>query len=519
MGVATGQLSKALQHISQAALPQGAGLSNGQLLDRFIERRDEAAFSVLVRRHAALVWGVCRRVLGHHHDAEDAFQATFLVLAHKAASVRPREMVANWLYGVAYRTALKARGLSAKRRLRERQVSHMPEPQTGQDTRWPDLEPLLDQELACLPDKYRVAILLCDLQGKTRREVARQMKIPEGTLSSRLTTARTMLAKRLARHGLTLAGGLLGSLLSRNAAMAGAPASVVSSTIAAAGAFAAGKAAAGLVSIRIATLTQGVLKAMLLTKLKTTMCWVLGFVVLGGGLSMHSRLAAQQGQAEKEPADATKRETVPASTRAEVTLNPRSLDFGVVGRGQTATQTLDVEYTGDFDWRITEIVKSAAAPFVVAIEKRDRDKQSNPRRVGYRLALTLQDVTPPGSFKQELLIKTNDPDSPAHTVTVEGRIQDDAFFTTVKVGQLSYSLPFAFPSAEEILRALPKTEPRPKNPRIHGELIAYVLDEPRFVPLVGRVRLSHAHFRCTVIDDQGKTIVVYIDRDQLIPAK
>src|SRR5262249_51972641 len=152
----------------------------------YIRRRDEAAIAALVGRHGPMVWGVCRRVLRHHHDAEDAFQATFLVLVRKAASITPREMVANWLYGVAYHTALKARATAAKRRARERQVIAMPEPQVGEQVPLNPLLLLLDQELSRLPDKYRVVILLCDLQGLTRKEAGRQLEMPEGTFAGRL---------------------------------------------------------------------------------------------------------------------------------------------------------------------------------------------------------------------------------------------------------------------------------------------------------------------------------------------
>jgi RNA polymerase sigma factor (sigma-70 family) len=233
-----------------------------------------------------MVWGVCRRVLRNYHDAEDAFQVTFLVLVRRAASVVPREMVANWLYGVAHQTALKARATAARRKGRERQVTEMPEPAAEQEP-WRDLQPLLDQELSRLPDKYRAVVVLCDLEGKTRKEAARQLGVPEGTVAGRLARARTMLANRLVRRGLTLSGGLLAVVLAQNAAAAGVPASVASSTITAASLVAAGEAtAAGVISARVAALTEGVLKAMLPNKLTGVLvALVLVGAALVGGTS------------------------------------------------------------------------------------------------------------------------------------------------------------------------------------------------------------------------------------------
>jgi RNA polymerase sigma factor (sigma-70 family) len=124
------------------------------------------------------VWGVCRRVLRNHHDAEDAFQATFLVLVRKVASIASPELLANWLYGVARQTALKARATTSTRRSRERQVTDMPELAMTEQDLWDDLQPVLDQELGSLSEKYRVAIILCDLEGKTRKEAARQLGVP-----------------------------------------------------------------------------------------------------------------------------------------------------------------------------------------------------------------------------------------------------------------------------------------------------------------------------------------------------
>jgi RNA polymerase sigma factor (sigma-70 family) len=269
-------MRKVLGDIRKVALLEGgAGLTDGQLLACFIERRDNAAFAALLKRHGPMVWGVCRRLLSFH-DAEDAFQATFLVLCRKAASIVPREMVANWLHGVAHHAALHSRRTTARRRARDRQVAEMPEPAVTEHDAWRDLRPALDQELSRLPDRHRVVIVLCDLEGKTRKEAARQLGCPEGTVAGRLARARVTLARRLARRGLALSGGALAALLCEQSACAAVPPSVVSSTLKAASLFAAGQAAApGAISVQVAALTEGVLKAMLLTKLKMAMAVLL----------------------------------------------------------------------------------------------------------------------------------------------------------------------------------------------------------------------------------------------------
>src|SRR5262245_15192695 len=190
--MATAQLDTVIGHLRRAVLRQdGAGRTDGQLLAAFLDQKDEASFEALVRRHGPMVFGVCRRVL-NYHDAEDALQATFLVLARKATSVTPRERVANWLHGVALRTALKAKAMTAKRRGREQQVTEMPEPEAVQPDHWRDLQPLLDQELNGLPEHYRLPILLCHLQGKTIREAAQQLGWPQGSLAGRLARGRNL---------------------------------------------------------------------------------------------------------------------------------------------------------------------------------------------------------------------------------------------------------------------------------------------------------------------------------------
>jgi RNA polymerase sigma factor (sigma-70 family) len=232
-----------------------ADTPDAQLLRAFVASGGDDAFAELVRRHGPMVLGVCRRVLQDWHHAEDAFQATFLVLARKAASVVPREAVGNWLFGVAVRTARRVRAVNARRSDREK---------SGQDMRQFRTEPMdatqerealaiLDEEMSRLPEKYRLPLVLCDLESRPRREVAKQLELPEGTLSSRLATARKLLARRLARRGVSLSASALATVLSRNAASAGLPGALAVSTSKAAVLCATtGRVAADLVSARVA---------------------------------------------------------------------------------------------------------------------------------------------------------------------------------------------------------------------------------------------------------------------------
>jgi RNA polymerase sigma factor (sigma-70 family) len=212
-----------------------------------------------------MVWGVCRRLLRHEQDAEDAFQATFLVLSRKARSVVKRESVGGWLYRVAYHIALRARGMNLHRRARERQLEEMPEPEMV-PAEPQDWRPILDRELERLPEKYRAALVLCDLEELPRREAARQLGVPEGTLSSRLATARHLLAKRLARYGLSVCG----AVLVEGTVRAAVPARLVDATVRA--------AVSQSVSSTISLLTNGALKTMFMDKMRL----VLGLVMTVG---------------------------------------------------------------------------------------------------------------------------------------------------------------------------------------------------------------------------------------------
>ncbi len=262
-------MTSLIDHLRRAVLRDGAGPGDGDLLGRFIERHDEAALAALIHRHGPMVWGVCRRLLTHH-DAEDAFQATFLVLVRKAASILPRAMVGNWLYGVAHQTALQAQRTAARRRAREVQVTPMPDTEAEGQSQWSEVQPVLDEELSRLPDIYRAVVVLCDLEGRTRKEAARQLGVPEGTVGGRLARARVLLARRLAQRGIVLSGGALAALLAACSAPASASPALMASTIKAASLLAAGRAA-GVISVRVAALTEGVVKAMFVTRFRNVL--------------------------------------------------------------------------------------------------------------------------------------------------------------------------------------------------------------------------------------------------------
>ncbi len=318
--MATNQLRQIFQTLCGATLQhEEAGLTDGQLLERYVRSHKSTALAALVSRHAPMVWGVCRRVLRRHQDAEDAFQATFLVLVRKAASIVSKELVANWLYGVAHQTAVKARATTAKRYTREKQMTAMPEPATEQQEPEDDLHLLLDRELSRLPDKYRAVLVLCDLEGKTRKEAARHFRLPEGTVASRLATARTMLAKRLARQGLPVSGVVaLAAVLAPKGASASVPSAVTASTIEAAALFAAGQATApGVLSVKAVALAEGVLKTMLLTKLKIATALLLAVAFISA-----STAALTQRVLADKPAVAVTPQ-VPADKTADPPVNEK----------------------------------------------------------------------------------------------------------------------------------------------------------------------------------------------------
>ncbi|HZY87433.1 MAG TPA: sigma-70 family RNA polymerase sigma factor [Gemmataceae bacterium] len=285
--MANGQIGNAVRFVLRAvAAPAGGALSDAQLLERFTTARDEAAFETLLWRHGPMVLGTCRRVLRHPQDAEDAFQATFLVLARKAGAIGKRESVGSWLYKVAYRAALRARARAARQ---PRSGAAWPEP-AAPEARRPadDLRPVLDAELNRLPEKYRAPLVLHYLEGKTVEQAARELGCPSGTLASRLARGRELLRDRLARRGVALTAALFGAGLAGQAAAGPVPTALALG--AAHGALAgAGPAAA-------AALARGVLHGMALARVKLAAVVVLAVGVAGTGAGLLARQAPSRPQ-------------------------------------------------------------------------------------------------------------------------------------------------------------------------------------------------------------------------------
>jgi RNA polymerase sigma-70 factor (ECF subfamily) len=272
-----------------AAPDRAGGAPDGELLARFAARQDEAAFAALLRRHGPTVLGVCRRVLHDAHDVDDAFQATFLVLVSRAASLGWPELLGHWLYGVAYRVARRARADAARRRARESRVRAVAAVDPADEAARRDLRRVLDDELSRLPEKYRVPVVLCYLEGRTQEEAARRLGCPRKTVTTRLARACERLKARLTRRGVALPAGAAAAVLVEAVEAPAVPPALAGATLKAATLFAAGQAAAaGVASARVAALTKEVLKAMWITRLKTAGVLLLAACVFGTAVGVYS---------------------------------------------------------------------------------------------------------------------------------------------------------------------------------------------------------------------------------------
>jgi RNA polymerase sigma factor (sigma-70 family) len=348
--VPTGRTSQLLDFIRNLTETETARkVSDRELLSRFIGQHDETAFRAIVRRHGPMVFRLCLRVLCREKDAEDAFQATFLILVKKAAAVQRQESVGSWLFGVAQRVACKMKATLARRRARESQAAEKPYEDPLAQTSVREALELLHGELARLPEKYRAPLVLYCLEGATRDEVAQQLGLTLRTLKKRLELGRELLRNRLNRRGLTIPAALLAILLCERGASAAISAGLVISTVKAATLVAAGSAVTSVVSVEVAALTEGVMKAMFFTKLKSAMVLLVAVSLLGLASVMATQDFAKDGQVNPKSPDALQKEDDSAkgglkpSWKAQATLEGHKdevlcLTFGV---DQLATASKD----------------------------------------------------------------------------------------------------------------------------------------------------------------------------------
>jgi len=301
--MAQAPLAAVVQHLRRwLGGREAADQTDDLLLQRFAAERDETAFAEIMRRHGPLVLGVCRRVLADANDADDAFQATFLVLARKASGIKRGEALGGWLCRVACRIAVTAKGNAARRRVSERQAFDMKPTSSTTEAVWSELRPVLDEEVDRLPKKYRVPVVLCYFEGKSHEEAARQLGWPKGTVAGRLARAREMLHQRLTRRGIHLTASGFAVILTENPTLAAVPPPLFTSTLQAAISFSAGKTAVATTAVLLA---EGAMRTMLISKLKTAAGIVLALGILGMGVGtyLHQSQAAQPaaGQLQKAP--------------------------------------------------------------------------------------------------------------------------------------------------------------------------------------------------------------------------
>jgi RNA polymerase sigma factor (sigma-70 family) len=282
--MASGHLGSVI-HYLRRIVPDSSvdDLQDQELLGRFLRRQDDAAFTILLRRHGPMIMGICRRLLSHDADVEDVFQATWLALVLKARSIRKRQSLASWLYGVAYRSALKARAAAARRHRLDRVLIDAPVSPAIDELAQAELRTVLDEEVQRLAGRYQKPVVLCYFEGMTYTDAARALGVAAGTVASRLARARELLRKRLARRGFMLSAGLLGTLLAPEGTAAPVPMALAERSMQTAKLVAMGKPLAAVVPVQITTLVKGVQKTMLVTKIAVVTALVCAFGLAGSG--------------------------------------------------------------------------------------------------------------------------------------------------------------------------------------------------------------------------------------------
>jgi RNA polymerase sigma factor (sigma-70 family) len=336
--MATAQLGAVLRHIRNLADDQKADEeTDGALLRAFLSDRDQSAFEALLRRYGPMVLRVCQRTLGHVHDAEDALQATFLVLARQAATIRKKESLASWLHGVAYRMATQAKRAAARRRGHESQANPTQPSDPARSAAWQEIQGLLDEEIQRLPETLRSAFVLCCLENRSCAEAAGRLGLEEGTLWKRLSRARKLLQERLTRRGVSLTAVLAVVAVAAQDTSAALSRSLVVSTAQAAAQMAAGQALApGLVSAKVITLVKGVHRAMFLSKCKMVILLLSCTAILASGLGSASlRRASARPAMEPPPAE---KATAAARSPAEEVVKVRGRVLDPAGKPLAGTK-------------------------------------------------------------------------------------------------------------------------------------------------------------------------------------
>jgi RNA polymerase sigma factor (sigma-70 family) len=349
-------LRRLLRQLRRLAEPSGAtAASDAELLQRFVARRDHAAFELLLWRHGPMVLGTCRRLLRNPADADDAFQATWLVLVRKAGAVARGEALGGWLHRVACRVALRLRAGLTRRAGRERPLAErLAGPANGLPAQ-DDLRRVLDEELSRLPARHREAFVLCCLEGKTGAEAARELGCAPGTVSSRLTRARERLRRRLTRRGLAPAAGGVTATLAGEAWAAPLTEPLVNSTLKAVLAFAAPGAA---LSGPAVSLAEGVLRAMSLTKMKVVLALLLLVGALGSGVAL-TRRALQAAPPDQTQArgDALPEGTPePAVAQADVPRRPEASERVI----QLLNEVIDLDKVTEVKLKLKDILELLA---------------------------------------------------------------------------------------------------------------------------------------------------------------
>jgi RNA polymerase sigma factor (sigma-70 family) len=401
-----------------------AGLGDGELLERFLTRRDEAAFAALVELHGPMVLGLCRRFLRDPRDIEDAFQATFLVLVRNASGIRDRNVLSTWLYGVALRVATRARANLLRRRGREQAIGDAEFTAKPESHDLLGLGPVLDQELSRLPAKYRAPLVLCYLRGQTHDQAATALQCPVGTVRSRMARGRDLLKRRLTRRGCAPGAALFGAGLDVPCHLLTevVPAQLVATTVE--GALAIGSShtiQAGAVTASVLALTQGVVTSMKFAQLK----WI-GLALLATGLSAGGAVVVGAVAAQNSATTGA-----PAVSAGPVQENPTksvSTATSTTGSSNTTEERLRaLEEQIDRIYRVTGILGETGSPGIgpntPTLDRLETKLQ---------FLLSRHERPRPRGATTEAMRQTISPD--AGTIPVEATAGSATSTTTPKVG-------------------------------------------------------------------------------------